>query len=279
MVHPRTSPQSDRNRRVSVEYVRHLLQEASGSHVPEARSRQARGRLAALRARPPDEFEPEARALLEDSSTAGGPPGGAPRPPTGPASPGAGGPPGASEEAPQSVDWYPSRPGLASGASGVTIEELARQGHGPGRHEGDVTLAQLAQRCEHGIDPLTGSTTDAVTGRLHSYGRHATKVNSAEDYVYAYDFIVASPAFRAATAAAPGVGDERVKVSASLQDIYGPSYLTRVSGRSRIGIKADPLGNEPTDLTDGVMQAIFYRSADGKWLLLSMYPEPTRGTP
>lgn len=40
------------------------------------------------------------------------------------------------------------------------LAELARQGHGPQRHEGDVTEAQLWNRAYHGLDPMTGATVD-----------------------------------------------------------------------------------------------------------------------
>ena len=46
------------------------------------------------------------------------------------------------------------------------LADLSTQGHGPQRHEGDVTPQQLIDRAVHGHDPLTGTTTDRVTGAL-----------------------------------------------------------------------------------------------------------------
>ncbi|MEO1564358.1 MAG: hypothetical protein AAFR98_13055, partial [Pseudomonadota bacterium] len=40
------------------------------------------------------------------------------------------------------------------------LDDLARQGHGPQRHEGDVTDRQLLNRSLHGFDPMTNSPVD-----------------------------------------------------------------------------------------------------------------------
>ena len=40
------------------------------------------------------------------------------------------------------------------------LDDLVRQGHGPQRHEGDVTDSQLLNRSIHRFDPMTNSPVD-----------------------------------------------------------------------------------------------------------------------
>jgi hypothetical protein len=117
------------------------------------------------------------------------------------------------------------------------IRQLTKQGHGPQRHEGQVTNDQLRARAVEGKDPVTGTTEDAYlkqpdgTPETHKYGRHATKVNSEEAYVNADDYLRSSAEFKA-EAAGKNVGD-RIAVEKSLEEIYGPDYKYNVSGVMR----------------------------------------------
>ena len=155
------------------------------------------------------------------------------------------------------------------------FDDLKTQGHGPQRHEGDVTTKQLEERCTQGKDPLTGTTTDGVHGGKHGYGRHATKVNTPDDYVKAHDSIKNGDEFKKKIKSAEKYGEDRVVVdSAKLKDIYGDEYATKVTGRTRVGSMKNPKGSVETDFTDGTMTAVFDKNAEGGWDLTTMYPQP-----
>lgn len=154
------------------------------------------------------------------------------------------------------------------------LEDLSRQGHGPQRHEGQITDEQLRDRCMNGKDPMTGTTADGVTGLTHKYGRNATKINSPEDFVHADDFLRSSDDFKKAAREAEITGENVIKLdNKKLEDIYGPDYAKKISGQTRTGSKNNPQGSAPTDFTDGTMKAIYKRNDQGSWDLITMYPE------
>jgi hypothetical protein len=154
------------------------------------------------------------------------------------------------------------------------MAELEAQGHGPQRHEGQITEQQLEDRVLNGIDPVSGTTTDAFTGQPHKYGRHATKINSPEAFVQAEQELGDSAAFVAETAAAEAAGDDWAVVEMPLEEIFGPSYKDQVSGKTRLGSKNNPTGTQPTDFTDGTMKGVYKTSDTGQWNLHTLYPEP-----
>jgi len=171
---------------------------------------------------------------------------------------------------------------------GDRIRQLTHEGHGPQRHEGQVTEEQLRARAVDGKDPVTGTTDDAYkknpdgTPAKHQYGRDATKVNSEEAYVSAEDYLRSTDEFKT-QAAEKGV-NERIIIRRKLEEIYGPDYKNSVSGVTREGTKNNPTGSHPTDFTDGNMVAVWVRDAtawgsNGNWSLLTMYPEPKPTTP
>ncbi|MCU0563277.1 MAG: hypothetical protein MUC77_09000 [Chromatiaceae bacterium] len=162
----------------------------------------------------------------------------------------------------------------AQKAVAARMAELAAQGHGPQRHEGQISEQQLEDRVVHGIDPVSGTTTDAFTGQPHKVGRHATKINSPEAFVQAEQELTDSAAFAAETAAAEAAGDDWAVVEMPLEQIFGPSYKDQVSGKTRLGSKNHPTGTQPTAFTDGTMTGVYKKSDTGQWALHTLYPEP-----
>jgi hypothetical protein len=156
------------------------------------------------------------------------------------------------------------------------FDDLKAQGHGPQRHEGDVTTKQLEERCTKGIDPMTGTTTDGVTGKTHKYSRNATKVNTPEDYVKAEEHLNRSNEFKDKVKSADTIGKKQVVLEETkLKDIFGDNYSSKVDGRTRIGSAKNPQGSKVTEFSDESRMIGVYRKADdGSWNLLTMYPDP-----
>lgn len=158
---------------------------------------------------------------------------------------------------------------------------LFKEGHGPQRHEGQVTEQQLTDRVQKKLDPETGIRHDKYrknadgTPANHRCGDHATKINSPESYVAADDHLRNSADFKAKAAA----GEDRIPAEAKLEDVYGPDYRDHVSGKSR----KDPSQqwsptSEPapvdTDFTDGTVKAFYKKQPDGSYSMVTMFPEP-----
>jgi hypothetical protein len=156
------------------------------------------------------------------------------------------------------------------------LNQLGNEGHGPQRHGPKVTDQQLQDRAMNGIDPMSGTTTDAVTGQPHKYSKNATKINEAKDYVKGEEHVRESQTFKDKVADADANGKDRVVVDDSkLEDIYGHDYQDKVSGKTRTGTKNNPTGTVDTDFTDGHMVAVYDKNpATGQWELTTMYPDP-----
>lgn len=157
------------------------------------------------------------------------------------------------------------------------IEALAKQGHGPQRHEGQLTERQLDERARLKHDPETGSRQDMYaknsdkTPMNHKCKDHATKVNSEESYVRAEEHLRNSKEFRNKVAE----GKPDIKIETSLEEIYGVDYKSHVSGRSRTAPWPDITSpTVPTDFSNGKMKAIYIRDVNGDYKLTTMYPEP-----
>ena len=80
--------------------------------------------------------------------------------------------------------------------------DLSTQGHGPQRHEGAVTRAMLEARVLRGIDPMTGTRVDGVTGGRHRAPNAASRFTTPEAFVAAENYVRSSPEYRAAREAA-----------------------------------------------------------------------------
>ena len=158
----------------------------------------------------------------------------------------------------------------------TAMTNLRSQGHGPQRHEGQVTPQQLEDRVVQKLDPETGTRLDKYRTRAdgtpanHKCGDHATKVNSEAAYVKAELTMRQTEEYKAAVAE----GRPDFAVSERLETVYGEDYKAQVSGRSRVRPWPDQSPAVPTDFTDGTMQAIYRRDAAGNYNLVTMYPEP-----
>lgn len=160
--------------------------------------------------------------------------------------------------------------------SRLTRQRLARlKNHGPGahgvqRHEGDVTVRQLDNRCMHGKDPMTGSTTDAVTGRQHNYGADATKIKTPTDFVRAYEKALDNPQIKAAMQS----GETPVRANIPIADLLGRNWNTRILGRTRIGGRRNPTGSRRTVFPSNTeMFVMLKKKSDGTYYLYTMFPK------
>jgi SPP1 gp7 family putative phage head morphogenesis protein len=156
------------------------------------------------------------------------------------------------------------------------FSELKAQGHGPQRHEGSVTRQMLIDRVLRGIDPMTGTRVDAVTGRLHLAVRTATRITNEADFVAAETFIRRSAAYRyARDEAIARMGQRRVttfEVTLPIEDALGPDFANSVEGVRRIGSVQNPGGVSSIDFRDGRLIAVFEIRPDGGPALVTMYP-------
>ncbi len=181
------------------------------------------------------------------------------------------------------------------------LDDLIRQGHGPQRHEGDVTDRQLLDRSLRGLDPMTNSPVDSVgfrrkygvdydpithgvppdfggrsinvpgKGNLpivmnskiqHVIGDHATKFNTPADYVIAYDKLVESGQYKSFLS---GVKiQEPIKMP--LSEIFGPNFQPLIKGYARDGT--------PTVFGPGSEVIAIFRKENGVAKLVTMYPNP-----
>ena len=76
----------------------------------------------------------------------------------------------------------------------LSINKLKQEGHGPQRHEGELSTAQIQSRIKDGIDPETGTTTDAETGKKHRCGKYSTRIKTERAYIKGYEAIKNSDA-------------------------------------------------------------------------------------
>jgi hypothetical protein len=151
---------------------------------------------------------------------------------------------------------------------------LKAEGHGPQRHEGDVTPQQLSDRALSKKDPMTGTTRDGVHGGTHRCAKSATRFKDAGDYVDADDKLRESQGFRDKLAEAKRLRSTRFEMKPTLKSVLGDDYLSRVEGQTRQGSNRRPTGTAPTDLTDGNLIAVYKVARDGTVTLLTMYPDP-----
>lgn len=156
------------------------------------------------------------------------------------------------------------------------LDDLAKDvagAHGPQRHEGDVTDKELLDRILRGIDPMSKTTVDAVTGKKHIQVRHATKINTPADYVRAYDHItekLTDKLYDEARLARYG-GESRFAIQFSIADIFETGVNVRLKGYSRVGPKSSTQF-QPIDFEGGYIKAVFKFKDDGTFGLYTMFP-------
>ncbi len=150
------------------------------------------------------------------------------------------------------------------------LDDLARQGHGPQRHEGDVTDSQLFDRIHRGLDPMTGRTVDGVHGCAHRFCRHATKFNTPADYVRAYDAAIDSPDYRAFLNST----DRQKEVVLNMSDIFGPRFQARIKGYTRVsGRTGQNPTIAPTTFPPNTVIKARFRRENGVVKLITMFPD------
>lgn len=142
--------------------------------------------------------------------------------------------------------------------------EMMKDGHGPQRHEGQITEDGLKGRL-HGIDPETGTTTDKYTGKKHKCGDNATKVTTVEKYVVAESRVRMNPEFKSRLQKNPNAASMVVPVP--LNEALGDDYKSHILGFEKGSLNK-------TDFTDGRMIAIFEKNSSGRLALKTMYPDP-----
>ena len=167
------------------------------------------------------------------------------------------------------------------------ITELRTEGHAPGRHldPDDQTLKDRLGTTrlnpngtpklktegpnvghvssENFVDPLTGTTTDGVTGNPHACGPYATKFNNPEDMARADDYF--RPQLAAGTIPGP----------APISEILGPTGHRDLTGFYKD--PADPSKYLPVDFEGGTIRPVYQPDGSGGFKLHTMYPEPIPG--
>ncbi|EPX79304.1 hypothetical protein [Litoreibacter arenae] len=153
------------------------------------------------------------------------------------------------------------------------LDDLARQGHGPQRHEGDVTDKALFDRVYRGKDPATGRMHPRDRrGRIRGVGKHSTKFHTPADYVRAYEKALKHPDFKSFKG---NSALDRQQVEIPMSDIFGPNFQARVRGFTRASGRT---GRQPT-----VVRTVFsanakvvvrFKRENGIIKLITMYPEP-----
>jgi hypothetical protein len=114
------------------------------------------------------------------------------------------------------------------------------------------------------IDPVTGTTTDAISGLPHRSGSMASRFDSAADFVHADSVLRAQ-------ADSTGLGLQ----SSSIAELFGPEGHTRMTG---FYIDPDhPRIFHPVNFEGGSVSAVYEFDRDGRPFLITMYPEAASG--
>ncbi|SMX31976.1 phage minor head protein [Actibacterium lipolyticum] len=158
--------------------------------------------------------------------------------------------------------------------------DLEAQGHGPQRHEGAVTRQMLEDRVLRGIDPMTGTTTDGVTGGTHNTVRTATRITNEADFVAAEAQIRRSPDYRAARDEAMSRLGLRTRttfeVSLPIEDVLGRDFHNAVEGIRRLGSVKNPTGIQTVDFGSGTVTAVYELLHTGEPSLVTLFPTGVR---
>jgi hypothetical protein len=159
------------------------------------------------------------------------------------------------------------------------LREPEAEGHGPQRHEGQVTDQQLRDRVLHGHDPAQqgpDKTVDAVTGQPHERPRIASRFDTPEAMVAADEAVRASDAFAAAEAIARDEGDGKLIARRPLNEALPDALRAQVMGFART-VAGDRVVARRVDFTDGQVQGV-YRWDDSAhaWSTYTIYPDRRR---
>lgn len=168
----------------------------------------------------------------------------------------------------------------------AAMARLAQEGHGPGRHhdptnrdlfarlgtaarnaDGSVRLDQNGfVESQNKIDPMSGTTVDAVTGLNHRCGPIATRIDSAADYVKA-------EAYMREQLADSGL----LLGSRPIREVLGPEAEDRMTGLYLD--PADPTQPVHVDFTDGTIFARYDIDEGSGTGLLTLFAEPAPFNP
>lgn len=175
------------------------------------------------------------------------------------------------------VEWAERPPGEAADADRVArrMHELEAEGHGPQRHEGQVTDRQLQDRVLHGHDPAQqgpDKTVDAVTGGRHRRPDIASRFDTPQAMVAADDAVRASDAFARTEAVMRARGRQVMAVQMPL-DVLPPELRAQVTGFQRSG-SGEQAEARPLDLTGGRIEAVYrWDGGSGTWNTTTIYPK------
>jgi hypothetical protein len=185
------------------------------------------------------------------------------------------------------------------------IAQLSSEGHGPQRHEGQVTPVELGQRAVYKIDPETHTQVDAESGELHSADAVASKFNSKEIYVLAESMARAAlllnppvndhieqlipltvlgpenqvasgvestwdPAAQPRMATDKGPARQIPTVQPWVPDSPPPNQLDMDQNAMQVEIAAH---SQAVDFRGGQAKAIYRRDINGNWYLRTMWSE------
>jgi len=152
------------------------------------------------------------------------------------------------------------------------LDNLAHHGpgsHGVQRHEGDVTVRQLDERCMYGKDPMTGTRVDGVHGGNHGYGKDATKIKTPADFVRAYEKALENPAVKSQIA----IGKDNIRISLPIEELLGKKWDARILGRTRVGSRKVPTGSIDTVFPSNTELFVYLKKkGDGTYFLYTMFP-------
>ncbi|MHA7852316.1 phage minor head protein [Roseovarius sp.] len=180
--------------------------------------------------------------------------------------------------------------------------DLFDQGHGPQRHDGDVTRQMLIDRVMRNEDPLIHTDPVQASQVVHTPTRYASRTIDREDYVAAEAFVRRSPDYDQARDLAlewltdPSRddrmqqvgnieinGEGRFSVRLPLDDVLGSNSVQRVEGVARVGSAKNPQDYVDLDFENGSIVAVyeFPRGLHGELLatepaLVKLFPEALR---
>jgi hypothetical protein len=159
------------------------------------------------------------------------------------------------------------------------LRELEAEGHGPQRHEGQVTDQQLKDRVLHGYDPAQqgpDKTVNAVTGQPHERPRIATRFDTAEAIVAADDALRASDVFAGTSESAQARGRQSIWVRVPIEEALQPELRAQVTGFERIEA-GEQMAVRSVDFTGGRVHAGFHWDEMAEtWKTYTIYPDPQR---
>ncbi|WP_328903067.1 hypothetical protein OHR86_26980 [Streptomyces sp. NBC_00441] len=119
-------------------------------------------------------------------------------------------------------------------------------------------------KSENNVDPLTGTTTDGVTGQTHRVGAFATRFDDAADMVRADAY------FRAEMERTGRLARE-----APIEDVLGAGANERFTGYYRDPANLDNF--KPVDFEGGTIVPVYKELPNGQYQLHTMFANPARG--